>query len=89
MRKVYLITATSMLLIFGCKKNSLNEKNIVLSEEESLKKAVSQLGFNTNEMIVNGDTLIVDEDIILYKSQLLKNGVMETMPRQAKAHNAT
>ncbi|MEN5193985.1 M57 family metalloprotease [Sphingobacterium faecium] len=65
----------SLFLMSRCsKENMLNETDSV----SNLTSAVYNLGYDTTGIKINGDTVRVEGDIILYKSNLNK-----TTPRQA------
>ncbi|WP_293915755.1 MULTISPECIES: hypothetical protein [unclassified Sphingobacterium] len=75
-----------LFTLFSCQKNYLvnldetNQKNQEKTRAQ-IYKALITLGFPTNNVKVNGDTIFV-EDIILYKSLLFPND-QNTIPRQA------
>lgn len=83
---------TLLLLIVGmasCVKESVtNNDSATQTEETRLNAALQNLGFNPKTALIYGDTIVVDDDIIFYKSKLLAE-TSETIPRQAKAHTAT
>lgn len=67
----------SSLILIGCKKNNNTDLPESFSDEK-IEELVSKLGFETGGIEIIGDTIRVEEDIILFKSKLLK-----TLPRQA------
>lgn len=76
MRKNILFFGLFFVFFLSCKKeDSSPQRNESLSE---LKLSVMKLGFDTLDILVNGDTIIVEQDIVLFKSKLFK-----TIPRQA------
>lgn len=65
-------------LMFSCSKDQLPLNNL---EDSEILNKVKSLGFNVDNFRINGDTIIVEDDIILYKSKLLSSS-----PRQATVY---
>lgn len=80
--KISFLCAVSLWLITvffsGCSKSIDLERNIEDDNLTEVKSLVSTLGFDTVNLKLDGDKIIVEGDILLYKSKLSK-----TTPRQA------
>lgn len=71
--------SVAMLFLFSCKKNANNVENDTINDL-TIRSKVARLGFDTTNMVMKGDTIIVEGDVILTKSNLIK-----TSPRQASS----
>lgn len=76
MRKFLLFITIGLML--SCSKDPLQLDNL---ENSEIIDKVKRLGFNVDNIRVNGDTIIVEDDIVLYKSKLLSSP-----PRQATVY---
>jgi len=77
-------TTVFLLFLTGCSKNPIEKEGRLDLSDKDLSNIVSTLGFDTTGMSVFGDTILVEGDIILYKSLLAK-----TRPRQATTTTVT
>ncbi len=86
MRKFIIIPLFASVLLFSnCSKDDQSKNAVEESAQDPdqlIKDGLKALGFNYDDVEINGDTIIVEGDIILYKSKLLD----KTKPRQATTH---
>ncbi|MEI2274037.1 M57 family metalloprotease [Sphingobacterium sp. ML3W] len=87
MRKnIFISLLASVILFANCSKDESRkavEENTIQNSDELIKSKLKLLGFNNKDVIISGDTIIVEGDIILFKSKLLDK---TTRPRQATTH---
>lgn len=75
----------SVLLLANCSKDDQSrnaEEETAQDPDQLVKDGLKALGFNYADVEINGDTVVVEGDIILFKSKLLD----KTKPRQATTH---
>jgi len=75
---LFLAVIASTVISQSCKKDNVAIVPTEQSEVSTVKSALAQLGFDTTSVVIKGDNIFVEEDIVLKKSELLK-----TQPRQA------
>ncbi|WP_166332786.1 zinc-dependent metalloprotease family protein [Sphingobacterium chungjuense] len=79
-KNLTLLSVVACLLFSASCQKDFKEKHDG-GDEENLTSLVTKLGFDTLNMKVSGDTLWVEDDIVLFKSKL-----SQTSPRQAIAN---
>ncbi|MCS4166382.1 M57 family metalloprotease [Sphingobacterium sp. BIGb0116] len=73
MKKVNLVLLA--LCALSCSRESVEQK---VTQDENVVSLINKLGLDSNSIIIKGDSIFVEGDILLFKSKLLK-----TSPRQA------
>lgn len=82
-KTIYQLTLSffiALIFLSSCKKNDIHEDTITKNDALSIKEKVARLGFDTTSIVINAETIIVEGDIVLTKSDLNK-----TTPRQASS----
>jgi hypothetical protein len=77
-RILFLAVIASTAISQSCKKDNFSIVPTEQDEVSTVNSALAQLGFDTTSVIIKGDNIFVEEDIVLKKSELFK-----TQPRQA------
>lgn len=89
MKKINLFLAIfTYMMVISCSKDfSDNDSVDLIKKSVDIERLIEKLGFNTETMQSYGDTIIVEGDIILYKSKLLEDVSNVVVPRQAMVHD--
>lgn len=69
-----------LILLYSCSKHDINIENDSKKDVASIREKVARLGFDTTNVIINGEFILVEGDIVLTKSELNK-----TSPRHASS----
>ncbi|TDS15722.1 M57 family metalloprotease [Sphingobacterium paludis] len=77
-RILFLAVIASTAISQSCKKDNAAMVPTEQDEVSTVNSALAQLGFDTTSVIIKGDNIFVEDDIVLKKSELFK-----TQPRQA------
>jgi len=82
----HLVLLFSIVLIFfsSCSKSEFEKDGDGMTADLSIREKVARLGFDTTGIVIKGENIIVEGDIVLTKSNINK-----TSPRQASTIDIT